>query len=221
LAERLADQTNTAFCDPTSVPKLPRLTSALLPLLPSSPSDHRPLTHLSPNTLELDLIHQHLTSASPALEERSWEYISSLNLTSEWRAKVEALSHRPGLGLEWITREGIVQKAVGCLPWVTSLWIKAGMRGLLHLRITTVKPEPASSDISQRLEGMHEGKYLALTHYPAVEVPEGEVVSTTGAGDTLVGGLVAGLLSREEETVWVQRAMERVTRTLRSRRAVG
>jgi pseudouridine-5'-phosphate glycosidase/pseudouridine kinase len=89
------------------------------------------------------------------------------------------------------------------------------------LRITTVKPEPASSDISQRLEGMHEGKYLALTHYPAVEVPEGEVVSTTGAGDTLVGGLVAGLLSREEETVWVQRAMERVTRTLRSRRAVG
>jgi pseudouridine-5'-phosphate glycosidase/pseudouridine kinase len=204
LAERLADQTNTAFCDPTSVPKLPRLTSALLPLLPSSPSDHRPLTHLSPNTLELDLIHQHLTSASPALEERSWEYISSLNLTSEWRAKVEALSHRPGLGLEWITREGIVQKAVGCLPWVTSLWIKAGMRGLLHLRITTVKPEPASS-----------------THYPAVEVPEGEVVSTTGAGDTLVGGLVAGLLSREEETVWVQRAMERVTRTLRSRRAVG
>lgn len=193
----------------------------LLPLLPSSPSDHRPLTHLSPNTLELDLIHQHLTSASPALEERSWEYISSLNLTSEWRAKVDALSHRPGLGLEWITREGIVQKAVGCLPWITSLWIKAGRRGLLHLRITTVKPEPVSSGISQKLEVVHEGKYLALTHYPAVEVPEGEVVSTTGAGDTLVGGLVAGLLSSDEEAVWVQRALERVTRTLRSRRAVG
>jgi pseudouridine-5'-phosphate glycosidase/pseudouridine kinase len=97
------------------------------------------------------------------------------------------------------------------------------MRGLLHLRITTVKPEPqpVGSGISQKLEGVHEGKFLALTHYPAVEVPEGEVVSTTGAGDTLVGGLVAGLLSREEETVLVQRAMERVTRTLRSRRAVG
>jgi pseudouridine-5'-phosphate glycosidase/pseudouridine kinase len=63
--------------------------------------------------------------------------------------------------------------------------------------------------------------YLVVRHYEAMKIKDEEVVSTTGAGDTLVGGLVAGLLSGEEEDVWVGRALEQVGRTMRSHRAVG
>jgi pseudouridine-5'-phosphate glycosidase/pseudouridine kinase len=123
--------------------------------------------------------------------------------------------------MEWITREGIVQKAIGCLPWMESIWIKSGAKGLLHVRITMIPPPGGS--VMQELEGVHQGKYLAVTHHPATVIPVDEVVSTTGAGDTLVGGLVAGLVSSEgeREDLWVSRAMERVGRTIRSRRAVG
>jgi pseudouridine-5'-phosphate glycosidase/pseudouridine kinase len=63
---------------------------------------------------------------------------------------------------------------------------------------------------------------LIVTHFPAIRIPENEIVSTTGAGDTLVGGLVAGLVNGQgEPKVWVQKALQRVERTMRSRRAVG
>jgi pseudouridine-5'-phosphate glycosidase/pseudouridine kinase len=69
---------------------------------------------------------------------------------------------------------------------------------------------------------VHDGKYLVLTHYPALKIDEKEIISTTGAGDTLVGGLVAGLVDGgKDEAGWVGRALERVGKTIRSNRAVG
>jgi pseudouridine-5'-phosphate glycosidase/pseudouridine kinase len=108
------------------------------------------------------------------------------------------------------------------LPYVAEFWVKASHRGVLHLHITPRSPKQ-SNTMSYPLTGIHEGKHLILTHYPAPKIPEDEIVSTTGAGDTLIGGLVAGLVSEqvEDEAVWVGRALERVERTIRSNRAVG
>lgn len=211
-----------AFCDPTSTPKLPRLIPALNILLPSSPSFPRPLTHLTPNLLELELLHSLLSSsASDDTSSIAWEFINSLGLDGDWRAKVERFTNVNGR--EWIKINGAVQKMVSCLPYVASFWVKAGQRGLLHLRMTSVPPQPSPDTLIHPLAGQHSGKYLACTHYtPPVIKPE-EIISTTGAGDTLAGGLVAGLVGgkSEPEEVWVRRALDRVGRSLRSRRAVG
>lgn len=89
--------------------------------------------------------------------------------------------------------------------------------------MTSVPPQPSPYTLVHPLVGQHSGKYLAFTHYtPPVIRPE-EIISTTGAGDTLAGGLVAGLVGgkSEPEEVWVRRALDRVGRSLRSRRAVG
>ncbi|OWT35422.1 indigoidine synthase A family protein [Cryptococcus neoformans Bt1] len=210
------------FCDPTSTPKLPRLIPALNILLPSSPSFPRPLTHLTPNLLELELLHSLLSSsASDDTSSIAWEFINSLGLDGDWRAKVERFTNVNGR--EWIKINGAVQKMVSCLPYVASFWVKAGQRGLLHLRMTSVPPQPSPDTLIHPLAGQHSGKYLAFTHYtPPVIKPE-EIISTTGAGDTLAGGLVAGLVGgkSEPEEVWVRRALDRVGRSLRSRRAVG
>ncbi|WVN90446.1 uncharacterized protein L203_105682 [Cryptococcus depauperatus CBS 7841] len=214
----------STFCDPTSTPKLPRLIPALISLLPSSPSSPRPLTHASPNLLELDLLHSILSSHvsdDSHVSDVVWRFINSLNLSNEWRRMVEAFTGKEER--EWMRTEGVVQKMVSCLPFIQSFWVKAGNKGLLHLRVTRTKPQKLQNTIIHELEGQHEGKFLALTHYqPPIIKPE-EIVSTTGAGDTLVGGLVAGLVGsqNEAEEVWVNRALDQVRTSLKSRRAVG
>lgn len=69
--------------------------------------------------------------------------------------------------------------------------------------------------------GPHVGKSLIIAHYPAPTIREDEIVSTTGAGDSLVGGLVAGLVKGLEEAEMVGEALDRVGKSLRSRRAVA
>ncbi|EIW69105.1 hypothetical protein TREMEDRAFT_68967 [Tremella mesenterica DSM 1558] len=63
--------------------------------------------------------------------------------------------------------------------------------------------------------------HLMIHHHPPPHISQSQIVSTTGAGDTLVGGIIAGLLSGEKEEEWMNRAVERVGKTMRSRRAVG
>lgn len=210
-----------AFCDPTSIPKLPRLMSALLPLIPPNPASPRPLTHLSPNILELSKAHELLSDISDELASTSWDFINSLNLLADWRSKVEALSRKPGL--DWIGREGIVQKGVALLPWIESLWIKAGKRGVVHIAIakSPSKASRGTANISQKLDGVHSGKYLIVEYYESPSIKESEIVSTTGAGDTLVGGIVAGLVDGQEGNELVGRALDGVKRSLTSHRAVA
>ncbi len=208
-----------AFCDPTSIPKLPRLIPALHRNLPHAITAARPLTHLSPNVLELDLLYSSLSEAPVETKGVTWEYINSLNLLVDWRAKIEAFTNPTER--QWIRTEGVLQKMVACLPFVDSLWVKASYRGLVHLRITPLAPVTTNPhSIYHRLMDPHKG-YLVLTHYPAIEIPDDEIISTTGAGDTLVGGLVAGLVNGEEENEYVKKALERAARTMRSRRAVA
>lgn len=213
-----------AFCDPTSTPKLPRLIPGLTSLIPSSPSSRRPLTHISPNILELSQMYNLLSDIPSDTSDLSWSYINSLNLLSDWRAKLESFGRKKGL--EWIVKEGIVRQAVGLLPFVESLWIKAGSEGLVHLRISSVSIRPSqdsgSTTISHKLDGIHKGKHLVLSHHVAPKIRADKVVSTTGAGDTLVGGIVAGLVGGNgTEDEWIGRALEGVGRSLRSRRAVA
>lgn len=202
------------FCDPTSTPKLARL----VPALQAHP---RALSHLSPNTLELDALYAALQdTASEDESAAAWSFINALNLGADWRASTEALANKTG---PWLRSEGVVQKLVGCLPWVASFWVKAGEKGLLHLRLEEKKLAkgerwPGDAVVQHKTP---DGRWLVLSWYKAPAMGEGEVVSTTGAGDTLAGGLVAGLVGQEGEGVGVAKALERVARTLRSHRAVG
>nr|XP_019050142.1 indigoidine synthase A family protein [Kwoniella bestiolae CBS 10118]OCF29072.1 indigoidine synthase A family protein [Kwoniella bestiolae CBS 10118] len=220
------------FCDPTSLPKIPRLSSSLLSLLPSSLSDPRPLTNISPNILELDHLYNligTLSERSDELESRSWEYINSLNLGYDWRGKLESFLN--GEGREWIREKGIVPKMIRLLPFISSFWLKVSSKGLIHLELTS---SPSSTGSEGKGDGIiykidnakyHPEKHLVLKHYPPPDIDQDEIVSTTGAGDTLVGGLVAGLVDGQStstpQDVWVGEALQGVKRSLKSRRAVG
>nr|XP_019012289.1 indigoidine synthase A family protein [Kwoniella pini CBS 10737]OCF51070.1 indigoidine synthase A family protein [Kwoniella pini CBS 10737] len=210
------------MCDPTSLPKVPRLSSTLKSLLPSSPKDPRPLTHLSPNILELDDLYQKIVidNSSEDFEMIQWEFINSLNLDSTWRNMIDNFTQKNERN--WIKEQGIIPKMIKLLPFIQSFWLKISSQGLIHFEISNNINSFKENSISYKLEGIHKGKSLILTHYNSPQIEQNEIVSTTGAGDTLVGGLVAGLIKNEEqEHEWVMIALEKVKKSLQSRRAVG
>lgn len=183
-----------AFADPTSFAKAPRL----IPALQTYPRS----VHVAPNTYELDALYDRLVG------DAGWEFVNNLDLDAGWRAAVEALARRSG---GWITAEGTATKMVTLLPFASSVWVTAGPRGVLNLRIEKAVPK-GEDCVSHKLRD----GFLVLTHYPA-PAAQAEVVSTTGAGDTLTGGLVACLVSGDS----VAKAFEGVKRSLASERAVG
>lgn len=178
------------------------------------------------------------------MEERAWAYISSLNLGGDARSRIEAFTNSPLTA--WIREQGLITKAISCLPFVESIWIKSGKRGLVHISVsatptTILSPVPGDKHISIPLEG---GKSLNIAHFGAKIIPADKVVSTTGAGDTLSGGIVAGLIGSYKDRrqiksglgdptgqgaglratldiSFVHEAMRRAERSIRSHRAVG
>lgn len=195
-----------ALCDPTSVPKLRRLAPALLA--------HPRTAIVTANGAELDALYDALSG------EDGWAYINNLGLGAEWRGAVDAFVNRlPGPAAQWVRNEGTVTKMVAGLPWVREWWVKGGANGVLHLAIKTDRPQ--QSQTVRVFQPVASGGFLVLSHYPAPKIAPEEIVSTTGAGDTLAGGLLAGLLDSQAEDAWVPNALQRVERTLRSTKAVG
>ena len=131
-------------------------------MLPPNPTAPRPVTHFSPNLLELDLLHTSLMSLPPEVEAILWEFVNSLNLQADWRSKIEAFT--ASSSREWIRTEGVVQKMTAGLPLVRSFWVKASHRGVLHFRLET--DLPVSTDehsISQRLPVPHSEYLVPIT----------------------------------------------------------
>lgn len=175
------------------------------------------MTHLCANAAELDALYAAIENGG----HDGWEYINSLNLGAEWRAKLDVFTNKiPPAAADWIRSNGLTTKMVALLPWVASWWVKAGEHGLLRMVIeqsTTTSAISISHPIPSKV-----GKkdVLRLSYYPPPEIRADEVVSTTGAGDTLAGGLAAGIVSGQAEEVYVAKALQMVGKTLRSELAV-
>ncbi|MGG6495973.1 UNVERIFIED_CONTAM: hypothetical protein NY603_23935, partial [Bacteroidetes bacterium 56_B9] len=68
-----------------------------------------------------------------AASEHAWAYINSLNLTADYRARLDAFLQ--SAKLDWLREEGIVQKATGLLPYFGNMWIKSGARGVVRVAV--------------------------------------------------------------------------------------
>lgn len=171
------------------------------------------MTHIAPNLIELEDLANRLQNGSNAVKSLAFD------LTKHER-DIEAYCN-PELR-RWISNQQVIPKILALLPSVVeNVWLKAGSNGLLHATLSTTDRNQ-HSDSDSVLTLQQGDAVLTVTHFPAIRIPEDEIVSTTGAGDTLVGGLVAGLVNAQgEPKEWVQKALQRVERTMRSRRAVG
>ena len=221
-----------AMFDPTSLPKMKRILSALQTNPPLPPGQRRLLSHFSPNLLEVKELYSEL-QRSGLLETEEWfDFISELRLSAPWRNGVERLSNIKEHDLGWLVHSGVAQMMVSLLPWVGNLWVKCGPDGLLHLGIVDAARDAKRVQAgARRVEHAHPNDFkgfdignmeqpvLRLSHYPPQKLSH--IVSSTGAGDSLVGGIVAAVSRGLPIHETAQQGLDAARATLMSERAVG
>ena len=135
----------------------------------------------TPNLVELNSMHV-------VAKENGW-------FDHRWRRWIDAM------GLFKISLEdgGASNHAIQLLPYIPTILTTMGDRGVLMTqmlcpgdsRLTSPESAPYILSRSETKDSMVGGVYMRL--FPSVEVPENEIISVNGAGDTFLGVLVAGL----------------------------
>ena len=218
--------------DPTSLPKMKRILTALRANPPLPPGVRRLLTHFSPNLLEVKELYSEVQNLGLLETEEWFDFISELRLSAPWRNGIERLSNIKEHDLGWLVHSGVAQMMVSLLPWVGNLWVKCGQDGLLHLGIVDAARDAkraqagvrhvehaSPNDFKDFDIGDMEQPVLRLSHYPPVKL--GQIISSTGAGDSLVGGILAGVSRGLPVHETAQQGLDAARATLMSERAVG
>ena len=168
--------TTTAF-EPVSAVKSKRLFAY------RSPPRFQELVDLAtPNLIEL-------TSMYAAADEYGW-------FGPGWRRRIDAM----GEFKIPLKEGGVSHQAIQLLPFIPTILTKMGGLGVLMTRLLRsgddrlTSPESAPYILSRSAKNDFKvgGVYMRL--FPAVEkVPENEIISVNGVGDTFLGVLVVGL----------------------------
>ncbi|KAI0825052.1 indigoidine synthase A-like protein [Trametes gibbosa] len=208
-----ASQKNIFSDEPTSVPKSTLIFPALAAALDTATIPRAPVTFATPNVLELAHMYQEACASSLELTAHRywWNVVDEMALGSEFRMELDHLARRSVLDgegtsaskLSFLVDNGIAQMAINLLPFFQHLIIKCGEKGLIvALRISG--EEAASSawatystnifarQIVARSKSGH--SIVVLKHFPPIQVSEDKIVNVTGAGDSLVGSMLASLI---------------------------
>lgn len=180
----------------------------------------------TPNSYELSAMHT--VAREKGFFERAdwWAVIDALGIPSTGARVQMAMATSSAL-----VDQGIPQMAVQLLPFVPTLLTKLGAEGVLLTQLLPVGDERLQSGeaapfiLSRCNNGTDDslgvgGVYMRL--FPAAEkVPEGEVVSVNGVGDTFAGTLIAALAKGRRVEDAVVMAQKAAVLTLKSQEAVS
>ncbi|KAH9050426.1 indigoidine synthase A-like protein [Lactarius hengduanensis] len=188
--------------EPTSVIKSTSILPAISSALGSDFDGGSPIKFASPNLLELAELYKCARTEPWELmsHEYWWRTVDKFSIGTEFRSSLDRLAREnAGKGtLSFLVERGIAQMAVNLLPFFQHLVIKCGDLGvLLAMRFPTDRPTAWAgerTDIQRRQIVAHgKSELVVIKHYPAYEIDPQSVVSVTGAGDSLVGAILATL----------------------------
>jgi pseudouridine-5'-phosphate glycosidase/pseudouridine kinase len=119
-------------------------------------------------------------------------------------SRQDASAHHTSVGnLGFLVENGVAQMAINLLPFFHHLVIKCGDLGVVVVMQLT-GDDAAQSSWSTESTNHHaryvvshsstSGDIVVLQHFPALRLPSDALVNTTGAGDSLVGALLASLV---------------------------
>ncbi|KAI0361526.1 indigoidine synthase A-like protein [Trametes cingulata] len=200
------------FFEPTSVPKSTAIFPAVAAALDGADISRAPITFATPNVLELAHMYQEACASPLELTAHKywWQVVNDMALGSEFRMELDQLARRsafegedtPAGSLSFLVDNGIAQMAINLLPFFQHLIIKCGERGLVTaFRVSGDQAETSvwathSTNVHARqiVARSKSGRsVVVLKHYPPVQVPEDKIINVTGAGDSLVGSILATL----------------------------
>jgi pseudouridylate synthase / pseudouridine kinase len=193
--------------EPTSVVKSTSILPAISSALQSSSNSFQnsPIKFASPNLLELAELYK-CASADPwelTGHDYWWQTINNFSIGAEFRSSLERLARQNvgsnGKTLSFLIDKGVAQMAINLLPFFQHLVIKCGDLGVLvAMRLPADKPTRWTEERSdaQRRQIVAHGRseIVVIKHYPAHALDPQSIVSVTGAGDSLVGVILAALV---------------------------
>lgn len=196
------------FFEPTSVVK----SASILPAIAGNLDklECPPIAFASPNLLELAHVYQQAQLLNLTSHDRWWQVLDGFGLGSKFRTDLDLLSRRDASNhdtsrgnLAFLVDKGIAQMAINLLPFFRRLVIKCGEMGVIVVMRFT-GDDAAESSWSTESTNHHRryvvshsstsGDIVVLQHFPAMQLPSDALVNTTGAGDSLVGALLAALV---------------------------
>ncbi|CAL1695665.1 unnamed protein product [Somion occarium] len=193
------------FFEPTSVVKSTRVLPAVKASIDTLNGNRPPIAYISPNILELSSIYQAVRTNDLTAHDAWWRIIDDMAVGSEFRLDLEHLARRDACEtnrdkgtLSFLVNDGVAQMAINLLPFFQHIIIKCGQLGVIVV-FRAEKGSPWSQErtnIRSRQVVAHgkTGQSLVLKHYPARLLDVSSIVNVTGAGDSLVGSLLASLV---------------------------
>ncbi|KAK7468849.1 hypothetical protein VKT23_003350 [Stygiomarasmius scandens] len=196
--------------EPTSLVKSTRILEPVASILAQSGTG---VDFISPNLLELGRIYQEAREGSLDLfsQPQWWKVIDTFSLNSQFRMEVEHLARMnvsdedTSRGtLSFLVEQGVAQQAINLLPFFQHIIIKCGRTGVIIVMRVSESTTPSSTWLHEisNLKGRYivsqgsSSERVVIAHYPALPVEK--VINVTGAGDSFVGALLAGLVKRPE-----------------------
>ncbi|KAF1963533.1 hypothetical protein CC80DRAFT_433185 [Byssothecium circinans] len=213
-----ASPTTTTIFEPVS-------TAKALRIFPSKPSDNPLVDIITPNELELKALHDHAYKLG-LFDRSAWfDTIDALGIPSSGLRVPLSITTTPS-----IVDAGVPQQAIKLLPFFPTILTKLGPQGVLLTQLINTgdtilsSPEEAQYVLARNANDDEKigGLYVRLFK-PDQVLKDEEVVSVNGIGDTFVGALAAGLVSRKVSSVRdvVGFAQKASALSLRSRESVS
>lgn len=176
--------------EPTSVPKARRLAELPLRVYPL-----HDISVASPNRLELASMFEAFSDAGKFDVDEWFPVIDDLNIGQDFRSSMEDLA-RATADLADIVSSGTVQQAVHLLPYISTLLVKNGSKGVTLFQLIEDAPvykfnlQRHPSKFTKIWTGRHE-RGILVHHVPAQEIGPDNVVNVSGAGDTFFGVILS------------------------------
>ncbi|OJJ43280.1 hypothetical protein ASPZODRAFT_28581 [Penicilliopsis zonata CBS 506.65] len=153
------------------------------------------VTIAAPNKFELSAMYTAAQESGLFESDDWWRVIDTLGMSSAGsRDRLVAMTNAS------LVDEGVPQQSIQLLPYLPCIVTKLGAQGVLLTRLlragdsalTSLESAPYILSRASTADGLIGGVYMRL--FPPAEVlEEADIVSVNGAGDTLLGVLVAGL----------------------------
>ncbi|PLN77412.1 putative carbohydrate kinase [Aspergillus taichungensis] len=206
--------------EPVSNAKSRRLFGAAAAIKPTDTVPNHAVGLAAPNQFELTTMYTAARENGLFESDNWWHVIDAMGMSAAGsRERLVAMTSAE------LVDQGIPQQTIQLLPFIPCLITKLGPQGVLVTQLLRpgdrrlTAPESAPYIVSRSLSETSPigGVYMRLFP-PAALLSDEDIVSVNGAGDTLLGAVVAGLsgdVTRTVEEV-IPQAQEASVRTLRS-----
>lgn len=181
-----AENNVPALFEPTSVLKSSRIIDPQL-----LTAGRSAVTYITPNVYELRAMFDKAIALG-MFDDVEWrDRLETMGIAADYRQEADQFILRHP-HLNYLRDQGILQQSIHLLPYIPNHIITLGKDGILLVELRDHRATEEKSNSGWIINGLNNVS-TRWTYVPAEAIDSSEVISTTGAGDSLTGAIAAAL----------------------------